>query len=495
MIVAAIIAALLLTGCGSARRPPTTEAASRASSARAILKLQRDVNERLASPGLERGTWGVLVKSLESGQTLYSLNPGKLLVPASNMKVLTLAAAAERLGWDFTYETRLVAAGAVEGGELEGDLLVVGSGDPTVDDWDGAATELFRAWAERLKAAGIHTIGGRLIGDDNAFDDEPWGAGWAWDDLSASYAAAVGALQFNQNSARILVTAGPAAPAAPDVVVVPAASGLIVRNRLTTSDSGTPLVLAARRLPGAAALEIRGSIPAGAAPFFHNVSVENPTLYFLTRLRQVLVDNGIDVRGEAVDIDDLADVPPRSEHPPLLVHRSVPLSALAGTMMKLSQNLFAETLLRTLGGPIGVDGGRRAVRAVVEEWGVDPRDAVVADGSGLSRYNLVTAGCLVTLLTHAHASDRFREAFEAALPVAGREGTLANRMKGTPAEGNARAKSGSLSNARSLSGYVHTADGEPLVFAMIANHFGVAPDLVEETQDQIVARLARFTRR
>jgi D-alanyl-D-alanine carboxypeptidase/D-alanyl-D-alanine-endopeptidase (penicillin-binding protein 4) len=493
MIAAAIIAALLVTGCGGARR---SAARTPAALSPAVLDLQHAITARLAVPDLQRGTWGIVVKSLTTGQTLYALNPDKLLLPGSNMKVLTLAAAAERLGWDFTYETRVLIGGPIDEGTLGGDLIVVGTGDPTIDDWEGTATALFRSWAEGLKAAGIRAIAGRVVGDDNAFGDEPWGYGWAWDDLSASYAAAVGALQFNQNSARIRITPASVPGPAPAVDIVTPDSGLMVRNDLITVSSGTSVTLTVRRLAGTSVLELRGTVPAGVPPFFRNVSVDNPTLYFVRRLRAVLIESGIDVRGEAVDIDDVIDPP--STAVPVAMHRSAPLRALSATMMKLSQNLFAETLLRSLSGPSDsstAEAGRKVVRSVIEEWGADPRDAVVADGSGLSRYNLVTAACLVAVLTHAHENDRLREGFEASLPLAGHEGTLAGRMKGTPAEANARAKSGALANARSLSGYVQTADGEPLVFAIMANHFGVAARVVEDVQDQIVASLARFSRR
>src|SRR5204863_5899844 len=133
----------------------------------------------------------IVVRSLAANETLYELNGRRLLVPASNMKIATLAAAAERLGWDFSFETRLVANGSIADGVLDGDLVVIGSGDPSIDDWDGAATKLFRDWAEQLKSAGIKTITGRLIGDDNAFDDDPFGSGWAWDDLGASFATGI----------------------------------------------------------------------------------------------------------------------------------------------------------------------------------------------------------------------------------------------------------------------------------------------------------------
>ena len=142
-------------------------------------------------PALDRSYWGILVRSPATGDTLYSLNAGKLLMPGSTLKIVTLAAAAERLGWEYAYETRLVATGPIDAGVgiLSGDLLVVGSGDPSIMAGDGMAAVSSRSWAERLKTNGVRTITGRIIGDDNAFDDEALGPGWAWDDLQGRDAA------------------------------------------------------------------------------------------------------------------------------------------------------------------------------------------------------------------------------------------------------------------------------------------------------------------
>jgi D-alanyl-D-alanine carboxypeptidase/D-alanyl-D-alanine-endopeptidase (penicillin-binding protein 4) len=437
------------------------------------------------------------VRSLTHDDTLYAVNSRKLLTPASSMKIVTLAAAADRLGWDYSYETQIRGAGAIEAGVLEGDLLVVGNGDPSIDDWDGAATSLFQQWADRLKTLGIRIVRNRLVGDDNTFDAEALGAGWAWDDLSSSYATGVGALQFNQNTARVTLTPGPAVGDAAVATVAPASSGLTLDNGVTTSVAGEPTPIVTRRLPGSSTLEMRGALPVDSQPVFRNVSVDNPTLYFGTALRDGLAVNGVEVHGPVTDIDAITNGPSRDEGAALVIHRSPPLSVLAATMMKNSQNLYAETLLKTLGlveGTGSTDAGRRVIWSVLEPWGVMSSDLQIADGSGLSRYNLATAEALVTVLARVHQNDRLREPFEAALPVAGRDGTLERRLIGTAADNNVRAKTGSLSNARTLTGYVWTADREPLAFSIIANNFGAGSAVVDTTIDAIVVRLAEFTR-
>lgn len=481
-----LISLLFIAGCGAGPRPAVAPA-PRAPGA--LASLQNDVTALVASPDLKHASWGILVRSLRRDETLYSLNAARLLLPASNMKLVTMAAAAERLGWHYTFETRIVAGGPVESGVLNGDLVVVGTGDPSLDDWDGVATQTFSGWAAGLKARGITRIAGRIVGDDNQLDDQLLGAGWAWDDLTSSFAASIGALQFNENTSRLTITPGSAVGAAALVSLAPGGTGLILRSDVRTAPPDTMPSIEARRGAASSVLDVRGSVPAGAPPLVRNVSVYNPTLYFVSALRDALIVNGIDVAGPPVDIDDVDGTMEPLGQPlgTVVSHSSPPLSSLAQTMMKLSQNMFAESFFHAIGARPGVD-------AVLREWGIGDSAVIVADGSGLSRYNLASPEALVAILTHVYRDDRLREAFIASLPVAGRDGTLAGQMKGTAADGKARAKTGSMSNVRTLSGYVEAADGEPLVFSILANNYGTPADLVETIIDRIVVRLAQFSR-
>ena len=196
-------------------------------------------------------------------------------------------------------------------------------------------------------------------------------------------------------------------------------------------------------------------MPAGGKPIALNVSVDNPTLFFTRALRAALIAGGIDVQGPAADLDDLGhDAPDPRSAAPIATFRSPPLSTLAVRLMKISQNLYAETLLETLSGttPATAAGGRAVVQSVLTAWGLADGDVIQRDGSGLTRYDFVTAEALVAILTHVDRDPRLREPFEASLPIAGRDGTLAKRMKGTPAEGNVRAKTGSMTGVRGTSG-------------------------------------------
>jgi D-alanyl-D-alanine carboxypeptidase/D-alanyl-D-alanine-endopeptidase (penicillin-binding protein 4) len=242
-------------------------------------------------------------------------------------------------------------------------------------------------------------------------------------------------------------------------------------------------------------LEIDGAMPVGHVPTTLTVSVDNPTLFFASAFRQALIARGITVAGPAADIDDVHDAPVRRQTP-IASHRSAPLSTLAVRLMKTSQNLYGETLLKTLApaSPRTAERGRAEALAALEPFGVAADGLIQRDGSGLSRYDLVTADALASILSHVAQDERMREPFEETLPIAGRDGTLANRMQGTIAEGNARAKTGSMSNVRCLSGYVTGASGEPLVFSILVNNFEVSGSTVTDAADRIVVRLAGFAR-
>jgi serine-type D-Ala-D-Ala carboxypeptidase/endopeptidase (penicillin-binding protein 4) len=447
---------------------------------------------------MEQGLWGVEVRSLDSGRVLYALNPRKLMMPASNMKIVTLAAAAETLGWDYRFKTTLETTADVENGALKGDLIVRGGGDPTINTRDRRGAAVFDEWAAALKAAGITRIDGNIIGDASAFDRRGLGQGWSWDYLEAGYAAPSSALEFNENIAALSIRPG-LKPGDEARLELAPGTGLGLVHRVLTGEPGSRTgVNIERRLDGAW-LDVAGSIAVDANPVAREVAVGNPELYFAHALLLGLVERGIQVRGLPLASPDtrhlLAPLPRRV----LAEAQSPPLRAIATTMMKVSQNLYAETLLKAIGAAAGttgtVDGGRTAAQKIFEAWGIRPGSYVQADGSGLSRYDFVTAQMINTLLERMHRDPKHRDAFVATLPIAGKDGTISTRLKSTRAEGNAVAKTGSISNVRALSGYVRTQDGETLAFSILANSFTIPAATVNWIADVAVERLANHTRR
>jgi D-alanyl-D-alanine carboxypeptidase/D-alanyl-D-alanine-endopeptidase (penicillin-binding protein 4) len=316
--------------------------------------------------------------------------------------------------------------------------------------------------------------------------------------MARSFSASVSALQFNEGSVQLKIAPGRSIGSKAAITLVPDFSGLTIDNHLATGPSGGAPAVVRRRLPGSSRLEIRGSLPLRTRQFSETASVENPTLYFVTALRRALVAGGIEVHGPAVDIDDLDNPPTHNAAAPLITYQSPPLSMLATTMMKLSQNLYAETLLKTIGidsndHPTGTaQAGLAVIRSVLEGWNIDPSGLIQADGSGLSRYNYITPETMIAILTHIGRDERLKRVFEATLPIAGRDGTLESRMKGTAADGNARIKTGSLTNVRAMAGYVRTADGDTLAFTLIANNFENSSNVISAAFDAIVDLLASF---
>jgi serine-type D-Ala-D-Ala carboxypeptidase/endopeptidase (penicillin-binding protein 4) len=490
------VCALMLAGCHPSR-PASLPATPASLESSPLVRLRSDLDTALAAPALERGTWSVLVRSLARDETLYEKNARRLLIPASNLKIVTLAVAADRLGWDYSYETRVLRRGPIEGDVLNGDLVVAGNGDPSLSEDDGSAQRVFQSWADGLKTLGVRTIAGRIIGDDNVFDDDGFGAGWMWDDMDQSYSAAIGALQVNVDAITVTLTPG-ASEGTPAKLSLPSdGSGLTFRNRVTTGKAGDPPRIVTRRAANSHLLEVSGTVPPGGVAVQRTVAVGNPTLYYVSILRRTLVASGIEVRGEAVDIDELAREPGDRETVVLFSHRSDPLSRLAETLMTLSQNQYAETFLKSLGAgsePATFEAGRRVVRETLASWGVQASDIVYADGSGLSRYDLVSAEALVAVLSHVAGDSRLNSLFQASLPVAGVAGTLSNRLTGTIAAGAVRAKTGSMSNVRSISGYLKTADGEPVAFSIIANNYAVPSAEIDRVADAMLLELVEFKR-
>jgi D-alanyl-D-alanine carboxypeptidase/D-alanyl-D-alanine-endopeptidase (penicillin-binding protein 4) len=447
---------------------------------------------------MEQGLWGVEVKSLDSGRVLYALNARKLMMPASNMKIVTLAAAAETLGWDYRFKTMLETSAPVENGALKGDLIVRGTGDPTINTRDNRAAALFDEWAAALKSAGISRIEGNIVGDASAYDRRRLGQGWSWDYLHYGYAAPSGALEFNEDIATLSIR--PAARPGDDAALeLTPGAGLGLIHHVVTGEPGSVTNIDLERQPDGTWLDVVGSIASDAKPESREVAVADPTIYFAHALLRALVERGIEVRGLPVGLPDwrnrLSPVPRRV----LVESQSPPLRDIATVMMKVSQNLYAETLLKAVGAAGGAtgtaDAGRTAAQKIFEAWGIPAGSYVQADGSGLSRYDFLTAEMIVTLLERMYRHPRHHDPFVATLPIAGKDGTISSRMKDTRAEGNAVAKTGSIANVRALSGYVRTRDGETVVFSILANSFTIPAATVNWIADLAVERLSNYTRR
>jgi len=463
-------------------------------------RLRAEFDEILADPAFANAHWGVMVQSVETGEVLYRRNARKLFMPASNVKIVTSSVALARLGVDFRFRTQLVNCGAsdISGGVLDGDLLVVGGGDPAISARfeDGDPTGTFRDWADSLLALGITRISGNVVGDDDLFDDTHVGPGWAWDNLGAAYAAETGALLLNEGAVRLTISPAESVGSRALVESEPATDYLELENfAFTTADSTGVGVWAARR-PLSTEAEVGGGIWVNSDPVTRYVPSHDPTMYFVTVLHETLEARGIDVAGEPLDRDeyDTSCTPTNV----LFVHESPTLAEIIEPFMKVSQNQIGEMLLHYVGAAATDTGsvrtGIRVAESTLTGWGIPDDAYVYYDGSGLSRYNYLAPDAIIRILRAMVLHDDF-DAFYNALPIAGIDGTIGGRMRGTAAEGNVRAKTGYISNARALSGYVTTADEEMLAFSILTNNFDTPVRPVEYVQDLLVERLVHFSRR
>lgn len=500
------LAAMLVAGCGPHHAPPPLTPEVRI--------LDAELDSAFSQPPFARAAWGVVVQSIDNGQVLYRRNAERLFMPASNQKILTGSVALARLGADFRYRTPVVARGTRSGDTLKGDLVVVGRGDPSLSQHGTGGADVLaalRPWADSVKARGIHVITGRVIGDAGFFPDPVLGQGWMWDDLQDSYSAPVGALQFNEGFAVIEVTPGALTGDTARVRLLPTEAPLRVFSSVTTAPRDSNInQVSYTRVFYTDSVTLTGRLSAGHAPVTIEAAVTDPARYFENALTQTLREAGVVVSGTRLPpATTIAPAPagcgccgcaPMNPVPAadtLFFWQSVPLRDILALLEKPSQNQIAEALLHTLGGLKGVaseDSGKAVIRETLTEWGI-PEDAYVyVDGSGLSRYNYVAPEAIAQVLATIYRHPDFTVFFDA-LPIAGVDGSISGRMRGTAAAGNAHAKTGSIANARSLSGYVTTADGEHLIFVLLCNHFTVSRRVVETVQDHVVERLANFSRR
>lgn len=453
--------------------------------------LASNLDAIFAAPALARALVAVRIDSLTTGRTLYARDAGRLVMPASNMKLLVVAAAAERLGWSYRYVTTLEAAGSIDDGVLHGDLVVTGSGDPSIVSLDDGPAPVFLEWAAALRRTGIRRVEGRLVGDDRAFEGAPLGGGWSWDYLADGYAAGSTALNYNENAVRLAVSGGETSGAPADVSIAgPPGHGLEILNETTTGDGNSGISV--RRLPGSSRLVVNGTVSTRRR-VSRTVAVDDPTSFFLHALEQALASRGIAIARGVAAAGETGAMPDASGRRRITQRESPPLSVLAAHCLKASQNMYAETLLKTLGRGAerrgSIASGRRVVQDVLSAWDI-PRDAyVIADASGLSRYDYVTTDALVTILTRMWRDERHRGPFAAALPVGARDGTLASRMRETVLDTNVQAKTGTIANVRALSGYLRTRAGEPLVFSVIVNHFTVPSADIDEIVERALVTL------
>jgi D-alanyl-D-alanine carboxypeptidase/D-alanyl-D-alanine-endopeptidase (penicillin-binding protein 4) len=474
--------------------------------AQEVPELQTRLTTAIGPTSWRGATWGVMVRSLDTGDTLYALEADEPLVPASNLKLLTTAAALRILGPEYRFRTYLLTDGEIVDGVLEGDLVLYGTGDPGISDrFYRRKEDVFGLLIDQLAQLGIHTVRGNLVGDASFFAGPLRPEGWHPADLNDAFTGAVSALSFNENVLSFRVVAGdPGEP--PDVYTVPPNSGLEVINTARTVAANARPRIAILRDDPLAPIRIEGNLLAGARDVWREVTVPVPAHFAASAFMATLEGRGITVLGNVQVVDQAnrsvlrrstltAPALGRQGTRVLARHVSDPLSVYLAVVNKESNNLFAELVFRALGraasGIGSPEASAAAVRTALGELGVDMSEVVQLDGSGLSAGSRVSASTFVDILESMSGSPVWEE-YWASLPEAGSRREL-GRMFGTPAAGNLRAKTGTIDGVSALSGMVRSRSGERLAFSIMVN--GTRSNgRAKAVENQIGALLASFGR-
>lgn len=483
-----------------------------------IAQFREAIDAALADPTAQKAFIGVLIVDAETKQPLYELNADRYFTPASNTKLFTTTLAMSLLGPDYRFRTTLETHGTLDSmGRLSGDLVLVGRGDPdfsnrripydAVNPIDGDSNKPIVELVDALIAKGLKEVDGDIVADDSYFPYEPYPDGWAIGDLPEDYGAAVSAICFDDNGLDIKVTSGNQVGAPAWASIEPWPGYAVYDFDLTTGPADSAPDFHTLIEPSGKYL-IRGSVPLGHATIDLGAAMPDPANYTAHVLKQMLMARGVRVTGEAraqhgpLPPSNDASARPQSVPsvssgtPPVLraEHDSPPLIEIVRVLNKVSQNLHAEILLRTVAkekagiGSLAV--GLQVEQKFLTSIGIPIGDVLVDDGSGLSRENLVTPRAIVALLEYVEQQP-WGNAFLSTLPVAGLDGTLQHRMIGTPAEGRIQAKTGSVARTQAMSGFATTVGGEHLIFSMFDNHNGGPGRAAEKVLDSIAVAMVQ----
>jgi D-alanyl-D-alanine carboxypeptidase/D-alanyl-D-alanine-endopeptidase (penicillin-binding protein 4) len=479
--------------------------------------LRARIGAHLAQPRYGPAAWGVKIVSLDTSATVFEQNPGKYFSPGSNAKLYSAALALDRLGGDYRIKTSVYATARPDSsGTIKGDLIVYGRGDPTLAARlnGGDYYKPFEPFVNLLVNAGVRKIEGDLIGDESYFTGPPFGSGWGWDDLQWYYGAEVSALSINDNSLDLFVKPAERAGLPCQITTGPPTSFVTLMNRTQTGPKGSGSRLSVYRPVGENVVYVSGRLAIDDRPYTGSVAVHNPARLFVTLFKQLLAERGITLTGRARVIDwKYREVSPIDfkKLAEIGAVESPPIKDIVRETLKPSQNLYAQLLLLQVGAslptPVSAqaspnpyrtteDAGIDEMNLFLSEAGIKRGEVVLEEGSGLSRKNIITPSATVELLKYM-SRHRWADAFRDGLPIAGIDGTLERRMRETPAEGNARAKTGSLRYVYTLSGYVTTAAGERLAFSILLNNSYSADrsGSPRDDIDAIVVMLAGFSAR
>ncbi len=436
-------------------------------------------------PRYKSAMLGVKVESLDTGKVLFDQNGDKLLKPASNGKMYTGALALDRLGPDFKIRTSFYAAKPPsKSGVVSGDLIVYGRGDPSFSHRfnDGDYNKAIEQLADAVVNAGIKKIKGDLIGDESFFRGTRFGVGWSVDDIQQYYGAEASALTFQENAVDLVFKPGAKVGDPLKIITKPETTYLKFDNRSKTVGKDGKRTVELYRPVDSNTVYVWGSIPVKGESVDDAVAVYDAPCWFITILRDALAKRGVKFSGKLKTVSWIdREINPLdfSKLTEVAHIESRPMAELIKNMMKPSQNLYAHLLLLQVAEHVrnsenqrmnSDDLGLAELKKFCAEAGIEKGAVLMEEGSGLSRGCLVKPAASVQLLKYMN-KHRYAKEYYDSLPIAGVDGTLRSRFKGTPAENNIHAKTGTIRYVNSISGYVTTKAGEHLVFSIMSNAY------------------------
>lgn len=453
--------------------------------------------------GMKNASVGFLLIDTKTGKEITAFNPDMSLSPASTMKLLTTATALEVLGADHRFETKIQYDGTIDkSGVLHGNIYIKGGGDPTLgsDRFEShyKSPYFLADWADKIKALGINQIDGAVIGDAQYFSTNIIPRLRAWEDIANYYGAGACGLSIFDDLFEINLKSGVSAGDTTYIQSIePEIPGLILTNYVKASDSDADeaFIFGA---PYDFEREIRGTIPKASSNFKIRGALPDPAHFAAFTLEQYLKNNGVICSKSATTVRNLIleGNYKYTQRTDIQTTYSPKLSEIIYTTNKVSFNLYPEHLLNHIAIKLlGENDSESGAEAIKKFWalkGMDIEGMFVRDGSGLTRYNFITARQLTFLLNYMKNKSKYYEAFNNSLPVAGKSGTLRNMCKKTKAEDNVRAKSGSISKVRAYSGYVTAASGEEMAFTIFVNNYTCRDAEMRDYLEKLMINMAEL---
>jgi len=452
-----------------------------------IEAITAEINAALRSSALEGAGASIAVIDLATSKTIYTHNPDHLLIPASNMKIITAAAALDILKPEYRFKTE-VYVDSLRNGVIEGNLYLKGYGDPILMD------EQLWTIARDVAYRGARQVTGSVFADDTFFDDQRYGRGWG--ELGPeAFNAPIGALSLNFNTFVVTAVPGPRVGQPPRVFLMPPDKHLEITNRAQTSANGQARIRVIEVADKVNAYDVVGSVPINSEGATVRRNIGDPGLYTAGSFEAYLMGWGIATSGK------IGRKPAPKGATLLTTYQSPPLSQAIWSMGKISNNFVSEQILKTMGAetaPEGkprvgtFEGGVQTVQKFLTGLGIAPDSYVMVDGSGLSRLNRLTARQLATVLSYVYKNPSFRPEFMTSLGIGGVDGTVEDRFQNGALRRRVRAKTGHLNGVNSISGYLETEKGAMIAFSIIFNDFRGYHSTVERVEERILTILSRY---